>query len=215
MLNHHAHNEGVRTDLLGVLAGFLRLLEKINTTVLALGRGLGWIALLLMVLIILAQVFFRYVLNNALPWPEEAARALMIWMMALVAPSAYRWGGFVSIDMFPEALPRRLRSILIICLLILSMTVLIVMLSHAWTHFSSPILFNSSGLNRLVQDSGLNQALGTNLEFRTSYIYLAMSVCLALMISVGIELIIRAFGRLIGDDENFATPELPLSMKAN
>jgi len=33
-----------------------------------------------MVIVILLQVFFRYVLNNALPWPDELARFLMLWM---------------------------------------------------------------------------------------------------------------------------------------
>lgn len=199
-------------ERLAALAKALYALEWLNSRLLSIGRTMGWIALLLMVAIILAQVFFRYVLNNALPWPEEAARALMIWMMALVAPSAYRWGGFVSIDMFPDALPRRLRLILGLLIFVLSLAVLIIMLGHAWTHFSSPILFNSSGLNRLLQDSGINQALGTNFEFRTSYIYLAMSVCLGLMILVGVELITRLFGRLFWNDEAFPTPNMPISM---
>jgi len=197
---------------LAALNGILSVLTRINTALLAFGRTLGWIALMVMVFVILAQVFFRYALNNALPWPEEAARALMIWMMALVAPSAYRWGGFVSIDLLADALPRIARNILLLAIFVLSLVVLVIMLSHAWTHFSSPILFNSSGLNRLLQNTGINQALGTNLEFRTSYIYLAMSVCLALMISVSAELILRLIGRMAAGEDAFATPEMPVTM---
>lgn len=177
-----------------------------------MGRNLGWIAMMAMVLIILTQVFFRYVLNSALPWPEEAARAFMIWMMALVAPSAYRWGGFVSIDLLADALPRVARNLLLLAIFALSLVVLIIMLGHAWTHYSSPILFNSSGLNRLLQDSGINELLGTNLEFRTSYIYLAMSVCLAMMISVSCELILRLIGRMMAGEDAFPTPDLPVAM---
>ncbi|MEL6967519.1 MAG: TRAP transporter small permease subunit [Pseudomonadota bacterium] len=192
--------------------GILGLITRINTGVLALGRNLGWIAMMAMVLIILTQVFFRYVLNSALPWPEEAARAFMIWMMALVAPSAYRWGGFVSIDLLADALPRVARNLLLLAIFALSLVVLIIMLGHAWTHYSSPILFNSSGLNRLLQDSGINELLGTNLEFRTSYIYLAMSVCLAMMISVSCELILRLVGRMMAGEDAFPTPDLPVAM---
>ncbi|MEL6946868.1 MAG: TRAP transporter small permease subunit [Pseudomonadota bacterium] len=192
--------------------GILGLITRINTGVLALGRNLGWIAMMAMVLIILTQVFFRYVLNSALPWPEEAARAFMIWMMALVAPSAYRWGGFVSIDLLADALPRVARNLLLLAIFALSLVVLIIMLGHAWTHYSSPILFNSSGLNRLLQDSGINELLGTNLEFRTSYIYLAMSVCLAMMISVSCELILRLIGRMMAGEDAFPTPDLPVAM---
>ena len=166
----------------------LGLLSKVNSALLRFGRAFGFAAMALMVLAILLQIFFRYVLNNALPWPEEAARALMIWMMALVAPSAYRHAGFVSIEMFPDMLTRKLRMFLILGILILSTLVIIIMLQHAWAHFSAPLLFDSSGLNRLLQDSGINQLLGTDMQFRTAYVYLAMSVLLVLMLSVAVKL---------------------------
>ena len=83
---------------------FFNLLEKINTFFLRIGRQFAWIAIFLMVVVIIIQVFFRYVLNNALPWPDELARFLMLWMTGLIAPSAYRWGGFVSIDILENSL---------------------------------------------------------------------------------------------------------------
>ena len=73
----------------------LRLTAGLISPVLAAGRHIAWVALALMVSVILAQVFFRYVLNNALAWPDEAARFLMLWMTALIAPTALRVGGFV------------------------------------------------------------------------------------------------------------------------
>ena len=180
----------------------VRWWSAVNVTALGIGRTVGWALLMVMVAVILAQVWWRYVLNSPLSWPEEAARAAMIWMMALVAPTAYRRAGFVAIDLVPDMLPRRMRGVLDLFILALSLAALVVMASHAWTHFSSPILFNSSGLNRLVQDSGINALLGTAIEFRESYIYLAMSVCLWLLISVNLELILRAIGRTFGVDEN-------------
>ena len=177
---------------------FLRLLGALNATLLRIGRAAGWMLLMAMVLVILAQVFWRYQLNDALPWAEEAARALMIWMMALVAPTAYRRAGFVAIDMVPDMLPPRARALLMLFVLALSLAALVVLAGHAWTHFSSPILFNSSGLNRLLQDTGLNQALGTSIEFRTSWIYLAMSVAAWLLIAVNLELVLRQVGALMG-----------------
>ena len=90
---------------------FFNFLQNINTFILRIGRQLAWMAILLMVIVIIIQVFFRYVLNNALPWPDEAARFLMLWMTGLMAPSAYRWGGFVSIDMLQRFLPKTLSNI--------------------------------------------------------------------------------------------------------
>ena len=101
-------------------------LEKFNTFFLRVGRQLAWIAILLMVIVIIIQVFFRYVLNNALPWPDELARFLMLWMTGLIAPSAYRWGGFVSIDLLERFLPKLVSTFLTLFLLILSLFVLVI-----------------------------------------------------------------------------------------
>ena len=72
------------------LLGVLTPLQVINDVVLKTGRGIAVVAMVLMVVAILIQVFFRYILNNALPWPDEAARFMMLWMTGLIAASAYR-----------------------------------------------------------------------------------------------------------------------------
>ena len=97
----------------------LKGLVGFNTIILKLGRQLAWIAIGLMVVIILIQVYFRYVLNSALPWPDEAARFLMLWMTGFIAPSAYRWGGFVSIEMLFRMLPSRIIKIVTLMLLMM------------------------------------------------------------------------------------------------
>ena len=99
----------------------LKGLVGLNTVLLKIGRQLAWIAIGLMVIIILIQVFFRYGLNSALPWPDEAARFLMLWMTGFIAPSAYRWGGFVSIEMLFRLLPSRLIKFLILRIHIMTM----------------------------------------------------------------------------------------------
>lgn len=195
-----------------LIAFLLNLLSRLNNVILAVGRRIAIGAMALMVFVILLQIFYRYVLNNALPWPEEAARGLMIWMMALVVPTAYRHAGFVSIEMIPDLLPRKVRSLLLFSILLLCTAVLMIMLSHAWAHFSAPLLFDSSGLNRLLQDSGINGLLGTDMEFKTAYIYLAMSVMLVAMLSVSAELILRQIGSLIWSTDEFPPLERPSYM---
>ena len=175
---------------------FVQLVCRINDVALNAARRLAILAMALMVVAILLQIFFRYVLNNALPWPEEAARALMIWMMALIAPTAYRNQGFVAIEMLADMLPKRASSVLNFLILALSTLVIIVMLSHAWAHFSAPLLFDSSGLNMLLQSTGINQLFGTNLKFTTSYIYFAMTILLVLMLAVSFELFLKKFQKL-------------------
>ena len=71
----------------------MHLVIGINTIILRVGRNIAWVALALMVGVILLQVFFRYILNDALNWPDEAARFLMLWMTGLIAPSAFAGAG--------------------------------------------------------------------------------------------------------------------------
>ena len=51
-----------------------------------------------MVVLIAAQVGFRYVLNEPLAWTEEVARHLMIWAGLLGAAVAYRHKGHLGMD---------------------------------------------------------------------------------------------------------------------
>ena len=197
---------------MGAYRAALDALTAVNSAALALGRQLAWMAMALMVAVILAQVFWRYALSSPLAWPEEAARGLMIWMMGLIAPSAWRWGGFVAIDMLPSALPPRAASLLRLAILALTLAVLVFLLDQAWDQFNARMMFNSSGLNRLLQDSGINELLGTNIEFRTTTIFLAMAVLFAAMIAVSVELVLRAIGRLVWGPDAFPDPDLPFVM---
>ncbi len=166
----------------------LNALAWVNTQLLRFGRLVGWIALALMVVVILTQVFCRYVLNNALPWPDEAARFLMLWMIGLVAPSAYRWGGFVAIDMLSTAVPRSAAAFLSLVLLAMSMAVLITAVQHGYSHtmgFGGN--FNSSSLSVPLDWVGLEAV-----KVKLRYMYASLYVCVLLLISVNIELLMRA-----------------------
>ncbi|MBC8158558.1 MAG: TRAP transporter small permease subunit [Rhodospirillales bacterium] len=176
-----------------LLAKITALLGAVNTAILTAGRQIAWVALVVMVFVILLQVFCRYVLNNALPWPEEAARSLMIWMMAFMAPSGYRWGAFVSIDLIPDALPPVVRRALHMAIFVLSTIILVILLEKATKHFGSGFIFRSSSL----------------MHMPLAYIYLAMSVCLGLMLSVNIEMIMRTIGRTFGNVDDFPKPATP------
>jgi tripartite ATP-independent transporter DctM subunit len=66
------------------------------------------IALLLAtVAIALLQVFCRYVLGDALAWPEEAVKFLFVWFVFLGAAMVTRRGMHIAIDMLPRSLPAR------------------------------------------------------------------------------------------------------------
>ena len=163
-----------------------RFLENINTFILRIGRQLAWIAILLMVIVIIIQVFFRYVLNNALPWPDEVARFLMLWMTGLIAPSAYRWGGFVSIDMLERFLPKILANLLIFIILLISLAVLFIGLEMGLKHINVGWIFSSSSIKIPFSLIG-----GKTEAMKLAWMYMSLPIGVFLLILVNIELILR------------------------
>ncbi len=166
----------------------LKGLVGFNTIFLRLGRQLAWIAIGLMVIIILIQVFFRYGLNSALPWPDEAARFLMLWMTGFIAPSAYRWGGFVSIEMLFRLLPSRMVKILTLMLLMISLLVLVVGLQFGLKHVDSGWLFSSSSMKWPLHLIGMEAT-----RVKLAWMYMSLPVGMAMITLVNVELIIKNF----------------------
>ncbi|MDP2121547.1 MAG: TRAP transporter small permease subunit [Hoeflea sp.] len=173
----------------------LRPLALLNTFLLRIGRHAAWMAMALMVLIIMLQVIFRYVFNNALAWPDEAARFLMLWMTGLIAPSAYRWGGFVAIDMLKDLLPLRLGSLLGLFLLLVSLVVLVYGFQLGLNHVKSGWLFNSSSLKIPLDFLGLGLV-----RVKLAWMYMSLPVGLFLMTLVNIELCLKTVAHLIDPD---------------
>lgn len=177
---------------------FIALLELVITHALRICRKIAVVALGLMVLAILIQVFFRYVLNNALPWPDEAARFMMLWMTGLVAPSAYRWGNFVSIDIIMDRVGRRLGAALNLVILLMGLAVLIVALNFAQKHIASGWLFNSSSLRLPLNLVGLE-----SVRLKLAWMYMSLPVGFGLMVLVSIELIYKQAHMLINPSVDY------------
>lgn len=58
-----------------------------------------------MAMLVIANVFSRYVFGHSFSWVEEATRYMMIWTAFLGAGPALRVGGHIAIDSLPAALP--------------------------------------------------------------------------------------------------------------
>ncbi len=193
-----------------MIMAVLRAISAVNTLLLRVGRNLAWMALALMVVVILLQVFFRYVINNALAWPDEAARFLMLWMTGLIAPSAFRWGGFVAIDMLPRALPRAVGLVLTVILLALSISVLSVGLLHGYNHtFGFGGRFDSASLRVPLDLIGLE-----TFKVKLRYMYGSLLTGIALLVLVNVELILRAAVSLMWPDEELPDDDGPTEMLA-
>ena len=177
---------------------FFNFLQNINTFILRIGRQVAWMAILLMVIVIIIQVFFRYVLNNALPWPDEVARFLMLWMTGLIAPSAYRWGGFVSIDMLQRFLPKILSNILVFLILIISLTVLLIGFEMGLKHINAGWIFSSSSIKLPYSLLG-----GKTEAMKLAWMYMSLPIGILLLILVNIELTLKTILSTFSSQINF------------
>ncbi|MDG0989134.1 MAG: TRAP transporter small permease [Yoonia sp.] len=181
---------------MSVLFGVLWPLERFNTAILALGRALAMAALAIMVCLILGQVFFRYILNDAPNWTEEGARFGMLWMTGFMAPMAYRMGGFVSIDMLERALPKTISAILTLILLGIALWVLVVFWDRGWNNHVDTM--SGRGCS-----STLRWPFGIEFgkcgeKFQNRFQYASLFVGVNLLILVNVELIIRQIIKISG-----------------
>lgn len=62
---------------------------------------LGSTVLIIMVLIVVLQVIFRY-FGNPLSWPEEVARWTMIWITFAGASYCFKNGGLIRVEFFVQ-----------------------------------------------------------------------------------------------------------------
>lgn len=60
-----------------------------------------------LVLVLAAQVFFRYVLQIGLSWSEEVSRFLFIWFVYVSASYAVQRGSHIRVTAIVDALPSR------------------------------------------------------------------------------------------------------------
>lgn len=79
-----------------------------------LDRGIDFaLALLLvaMTLVVFLQVFFRYIVNAPLSWPEETARILIVWLSFVGGYMAMREDKHLGFGLLVEKLPANLQEI--------------------------------------------------------------------------------------------------------
>lgn len=183
---------------MGGLLAVVKPLSAFNKFILRIGRGIGVVAIALMVSAILIQVVFRYVLNNALPWPDEAARFCMLWMTGLMAPTAFRRGGFVAIDMLGMALPRFAGQLLTLFLLFMSLLVLVFAVKIGWSEVTG------FGGNFTTASLYLPTSITFDTFYRVprSWMMLSLLVGVILLAIVNMELILRSIITMFGGEDD-------------
>ncbi len=77
-----------------------RALDAVAAALLALAAAVA-----------LLQVFYRYALDNALPWPEELAQLAFVWAIFIAAGVATGRRGHIAIEVFSRLLGPRGRTV--------------------------------------------------------------------------------------------------------
>lgn len=98
----------------------------------ALDTFLAWAVYVLTTLLLIvmsAQVLWRYVFNDPIYWSEELARYLFVWLTFLAASMAFRDHKHMAVDLIQPFLPpaaRRWQDVIITSILALFFVVVLV-----------------------------------------------------------------------------------------
>jgi len=89
-----------------------------------------------MVVLVITNVFCRYVLNFSLVWAEEVSQYLMVWITFLGAGLALRQGRHVAVELLQERAPktarRGLRWAILLSVLAFLITTVVLGCMFAW-----------------------------------------------------------------------------------
>jgi len=90
-------------------SSLFKRLKRLSDAINSMTIYLVVILMLSMTLIVLSQVFFRFVLNNSLTWAEEISRYLMIWICFLGASIACKYGEHIRVNFIRDRFPSNLQ----------------------------------------------------------------------------------------------------------
>lgn len=173
-----------------LMENLLKILSGLNGSVSKVGCNIAAVLLAAMISIVLAQVFYRYVLNEAFGWSEEIAKVMMVWVTFLVSPWAYRYGAFVSVDMFVEPFGERFRLWLHLLIHLLVLWALYVFLLES-------VDFWQKG----------RATLAATLPIRLSWFYSIVPVAFGAMLLVAFETVLRILMTLFSSGQSYLLNE--------
>ena len=111
-----------------------------------LENNLCRVLLVIMSIIVVVQVFSRYLFNYSFVWAEELVRYLMIWMVMLGAARVQSMNAHIRIDFFPMLAGPRGRRLMDVVFRLCTLTFLTIILVKGVKVASFNRLFESSGL---------------------------------------------------------------------
>lgn len=139
-------------------------------------RLLAGVSMGVIVVLVLAQVFYRDVLGSSLIWAEELCRYLLIWQTFLVLGLVYSRKEFVSLDFVPDMLSPRGKWVL---RAVMAVPILIFLLVMAWYGYDFAARFDRQTIPALdfIWTSLTGHALGLSIK----WVYISVPVGMVLL----------------------------------
>lgn len=173
------------------MRNILSRLARLNELLCNAARNVAGLLLVAMVVIVILQIVFRYVLNDSLSWTEEVSKTMMAWTAFLVAPWAYRVGANVRIELFVDAFPDAMRRFMALALNLLVLWIVAV------------FLYESFGFWQRGQ-----AVRSDSLPIQVSWFYTVVPVAFTLLLLVAVEQLIRDSLALLRPDEEIPSPHI-------
>lgn len=157
------------------LAVVIAALDWINNKILSVCKLLTTVLVGVIAVNVFVGVFWRYVLNDSLPWYEESAKYMMLWMVFVACPIVLKQRGHIALDMLPRMLPPRIRNFnyLIIYTAILFLT--------------SVFVYHGIGLAYIARGQS-----PTSVDISFAYVYASIPFGCAVMALISLEFWLRA-----------------------
>lgn len=130
-----------------------------------------------MFLVVIAQVLARYIFAHPLPWSEELARYLMVWVACLAASEAYVKGSHVGVSFIIDAMPPNMHKIMILTIHVIV------------SGLMGIIVYQGFRLSFLLRDQ-----LSPALEIPMTWPYLAVPVGASLTLIQALALFFKQMG---------------------
>ncbi len=169
----------------------LRAIEKalntVTTPVSRLLRHVAGILLLVMTVIVVAQVLFRYVFNVPLSWTDESSRFLMIYMTYLCLPFVYLTDKNIAMTFLTEILEKKMPRVYAFASLIghvCAILVFAVWIKFGWNFFQT------------------GSVMADSLPIPMYFVYIIPPVMMGVTILYAVQKAIASIRGMLGDFED-------------
>ena len=109
------------------------LIIKFSDFLAKTAEFLSAVSMAFVMAVILIQVILRFFFKSNLPWAEEVARYLMIWVVMIISSVLVKEDGLIKVDLFDNLWPEKFLKYREMLYQILLLALFILLLREGWS----------------------------------------------------------------------------------